>query len=129
MLFWAEGSRRVNAVVFTNSDPGMQRFFVDFLRRFYGVPDERVRVTCNLFADHLRRQREIEQHWLDVLRLPRSCLLASTVNVYSRHSKRKRLNMLPYGTCRVTVNSVDIVQSLYGAIQEYAQVERPEWLG
>ena len=55
--------------------------------------------------------------------------MKSTVNAYSRDSRRKRLNMLPYGTCRVTVHSTRIVQSLYGAIQEYGQFSRPEWLG
>jgi hypothetical protein len=49
--------------------------------------------------------------------------------VYSRHSKRKRLNKLPYGTCRLTVCDVRIAQHLYGAIQEYGGFERPEWLG
>ncbi len=37
--------------------------------------------------------------------------------------------MLPFGTCRLTVHSPRVVQSLYGAIQEYAGFSRPEWLG
>ena len=32
MLFWAEGSRRRNSVVFTNSDVEMHRVFLRFLR-------------------------------------------------------------------------------------------------
>ena len=102
MLFWAEGSRTRNAVRFTNSDPEMIRFFIAFLRKFFDVPDDRVRVWCNLFADHASRQEEVETFWLEVVGLPRTCLTKSTVNAYSRHSQRKRLNMLPYGTCRVT---------------------------
>jgi hypothetical protein len=81
MLFWAEGSRNRNAVMFTNSDPQIIRFFAGFLRRFYEVPDDRFAVTCNLFADHAPEQREIENFWLDTLALPRSCLRRSTVNV------------------------------------------------
>lgn len=50
------------------------------------------------------------------------------VNRYSRYSQKKRQNKLPYGTCRVTVNSTQIEQHLYGAIQEYGRFERPEWL-
>ncbi|HVM16448.1 MAG TPA: helix-turn-helix domain-containing protein [Gaiellaceae bacterium] len=129
MLFWAEGSKRRDAVILVNSDPEMLRFFVWFLRRYFDVPDEKFRVSCNLFADHAARQHEVEAHWLDVLGLPRGCLLKSTVNRYSPHSKRKRLNMLPFGTCRVAVNSVEIAQQIYGAIQEYGGFERPEWLG
>jgi hypothetical protein len=129
MLYWAEGSKGRNAVQFVNSDPEMVAYFGRFLRTYYGVADDQFRVDCNLFADHLERQREIEQFWLDTLGLPRRCLRKSTVNVYSKHSKKKRQNRLPYGTVRVCVHSTEIVQSIYGAIQEYGGFERPEWLG
>lgn len=129
MLFWAEGAKARNETCIVNSDPELLRFFAHFLRHFYGVPDERFRVACNLFADHLARQREIEQFWLDTLDLPRSCLRKSIVNVYSKHSQRKRKGRLPYGTCRLVVCDTSVVQSIYGAIQEYAGFDRPEWLG
>jgi hypothetical protein len=115
--------------VLSNSDPEVLRFFVSFLRTFFVVSDEKIRVWCNLFADHVERQREVEQFWLDLLELPRSCLTKSTVNVYSKYSQRKRKNRLPYGTCRVCVHDTAILQSIFGAIQEYAGFERPEWLG
>lgn len=128
MLFWAEGDKRREAVRFANSDPEVIRFFVAFLRRYFDVPDEKIRVSCNLFADHLERQHEVEQFWLDTLELPRSCLNKSMVNIYSKHTKKKRTNMLPYGTCKVCVHSVAIAQHIYGAIQEYGGFERPEWV-
>lgn len=129
MLYWAEGSKSRNAVQFVNSDPMMARYFVRFLRTHFAVPDEAFRLDCNLFADHVERQREIEQFWLDTLDLPISCLRKSTVNVYSKYSQKKRQNKLPYGTIRVCVHSTRIVQSIYGAIQEYGGFQRPEWLG
>lgn len=128
MLYWAEGSKMRNSVQFVNSDPAMVCFFVRFMRRHYAVSDEGFRLDCNLFADHIERQREIEQFWLDTLGLPRTCLRKSKVNVYSKYSKKKRQNRLPYGTVRVCVHSTRIVQSIYGAIQEYGSFERPEWL-
>jgi hypothetical protein len=106
----------------------MVAFFVHFLRTRYGVADDAFRVTCNLFSDHAADQARIERFWLTTLALPETCRLKTTVNVFSRHSRRKRLNMLPYGTCRVSVYSTRLVQSLYGAIQEYAGFDRPEWL-
>jgi hypothetical protein len=130
MLYWAEGDKtNKNAARLSNSDPEVARFFVRFLQACFGVMPEEIRVTCNLFADHVDRQAEIEQFWLDTLGLPRSCLLKSTVNVYSKYSQKKRRNKLPYGTVRVCVHSTEIVQSIYGAIQEYGGFERPEWLG
>jgi transposase-like protein len=60
--------------------------------------------------------------------LPPTCLRKSTVNVYSKYSQKKRRNLLPYGTCKVCVHRTQIVQTIYGAIQEYGGFERPEWL-
>ncbi len=128
MLYWAEGSRSRNKIVFTNSDPAMARFFVGFVREFFNVDSERFRLTCNLFADHEARQREIEAFWLDTVGLPRRCLCKSTVNRYSRYSQKKRKNKLPYGTCRVVVHSTEVAQTIYGSIQELAAFDRPEWL-
>jgi hypothetical protein len=128
MLFWAEGSRYRNSAQFTNSDPAMMAFFMRFLRNFFALPNDVVRVACNLFADHEERQRQIEDFWLVTVDLPRSCMTKTMVNKYSRSSKRTRMNRLPYGTCRLTVHSTRIVQHLYGAIQEYGGFDRPEWL-
>ena len=128
MLYWAEGSRNRNRIVFTNSDPAMAQFFVEFIREFFDIDRERLRLTCNLFADHEARQQEIENFWLRTLGLPRSCLCKSTVNHYSRYSQKKRRNKLPYGTCRIVVHSTEIAQTIYGSIQELAGFDRPEWL-
>jgi hypothetical protein len=128
MLFWAEGSKTRNVVQMTNSDPEVLRFFVQFLRHHFDVPDDQFTVTCNLFADHLARQQEVEQFWLDTLSLPSSSLRKSTVNVHSKYSQKKRRNMLPYGTCRLAVCRTRVVQSIFGAIQEYGGFDRPEWL-
>jgi transcriptional regulator with XRE-family HTH domain len=128
MLYWAEGSRKRNVIEFTNSDPAMVAFFLRFLRECYSVPTAKITVTCNLFADHVERQRATEQFWLDQLGLPDECLRKSTVNVYSKYSKKKRRNRLPYGTCRLRVCDTRIVQSIFGSIQEYAGFDREEWV-
>jgi transcriptional regulator with XRE-family HTH domain len=124
MLYWAEGDKSRNQARFTNSDPEVVRFFVRFLREFFLLRDEEFRITCNLFADHVERQYQVEQFWLDTLRLPRDCLCKSVVNVYSKHSQKKRKNKLPYGTCKVVVSRTYVVQSIYGAIQEYGGFTR-----
>jgi hypothetical protein len=60
VLYWAEGAKARNRVKLTNSDPEVLAFFAYFLRREFDVPDEKMRVYCNLFADHLDKQSEIE---------------------------------------------------------------------
>jgi hypothetical protein len=128
MLYWAEGAKGRNTFLISNSDPELLVVFADFLRAHFDVVNARFRVSCNLFADHLERQAKIEDYWLNRLRLPRSCLRKSIVNVHSKYSQKKRANKLPYGTCKLAVHDTRIVQTIYGSIQEYGGFERPEWL-
>jgi transposase-like protein len=127
MLYWAEGSKKRNAVVFTNSDDDMMRFFLRFLRECYGVTDEQVRLSVNCFLNNGKTLAEIEAWWLARLDLPASSLATATVNRPSSASKGVR-RPLVHGTARLVVHSTRIVQSIYGAIQEYAGVQRPEWV-
>ena len=128
MLFWAEGGKHRNSLRFTNSDPEMVRYFGEFLRTCFELEVEAIRLTCNLFADHIERQNEIERFWLDLAGLPASCLCKSTVNVYSKYSQKKRQNKLPFGTCRISVCRTWLVQEIFGAIQEIGGFTRPSWL-
>ena len=128
MLYWAEGAKARNAVKITNSDPELLVAFATFLRTEFDVRPEQMKLDCNLFADHVDRQHAIERHWLDRLGLPLSSLRKSTVNVYSKRSKRTRVGKLPFGTSALVVHSTRIVQTIYGSIQEYGGFERAEWL-
>ncbi len=128
MLYWAEGSKRRNSVTFTNADAEMLHVFVRFLRTCYSVTDERMSLSVNCFPANGLSIGAIEGWWLERLELPRSCLRAPAVNRLSSASKRLKGHVLPYGTARVSVHSTFVVQSIYGAIQEYAGIDRPEWL-
>jgi len=61
MLYWAEGAKQRNSLKITNSDPELLAFFANFLRRELDVSSSKMRLYCNLFADHLER-REIEDY-------------------------------------------------------------------
>ena len=59
--------------------------------------------------------------------MPRSCLRTSTVNRASRVSKGVR-RPLVHGTAQLRVDSTWVIQSIYGALQEYTGCIRDEWL-
>jgi hypothetical protein len=126
MLYWAEGSKSRNTLAFVNSDVDMVRFFLRFLR-LLDVPDERINLSVNVHLGNGLTLAEVEAWWLEQLELPRSSLRKATVNRPSSASKGVR-KPLVHGTARITVNSTRLVQSVYGAIQEYAGIERPEWV-
>jgi transcriptional regulator with XRE-family HTH domain len=128
MLYWAEGAKERNQLQFSNSDPAMARFFVDFVRQNFDLAPDDIRITCNLYADHLEKQTEIERFWLETLGLTPKSLRKSVVNVYSKYSQRKRVGNLPYGTCRVVVSRTWVAQTIFGAIQEIGGFTREAWL-
>jgi hypothetical protein len=128
MLYWAEGAKCRNVVVFVNSDVDMLRLFLRFLRRSYGVSDADVALSVNCHVTNGLGPAQITDWWLERLGLPATCARAPTVNNVPVGSRRRRGHVLPYGTARLAVYSTFIVQSIYGAIQEYAGIERPEWV-
>ena len=60
--------------------------------------------------------------------LPRSVLRKSFVNPLPTSSSGKKKNKLPYGVCTLTLGRTEILQHIYGAIQEYAGFDEPRWL-
>ena len=80
MLYWAEGSKSRSSVEITNADVELIRTFASFLRQHFDVAADAMRLQCNLFADHVERQLEIERYWLErpVYRLPRFAARRST---------------------------------------------------
>jgi hypothetical protein len=85
-------------------------------------------LVVNCFLGNDLTLEQIQSWWLARLSLPPNCLRKAVVNRPSSASKRRKGHVLPYGTARISVYSTFVVQSIYGAIQEYAGIDRPEWL-
>ncbi len=126
MLYWAEGSKGRNSAALTNSDPDLLRLWLDWLEAWHCDRSE-AKLTINCFLGNGLALEEIEDWWLQQLRLPRTSLRKPVVNNPSSASKGVRRKLV-YGTARVRVNSTFVVQSIYGAIQEIGGFDRPEWL-
>ena len=129
MLYWAEGYKRNNRskVCFVNSDVDMMKLFVNFLKIFYDVRLEDIKISIACYTDFCNQQ-EIEEYWMSELGLTRNNLNKTTVNVRPISSKEKRIKeRYKYGTCSLSVCDVKILQSIFGAIQEYGGFEKPEW--
>jgi hypothetical protein len=128
MLYWAEGSKTRNAAQLVNADADLIGKFLAFLRSCYDVADDRIAFSVNCFLGNGLTLDEIQQWWLTRLGLPATCLRKAVVNRPSSASMLRKGHVLPYGTARITVHSTFIVQSIYGGIQEYAGIDRLEWL-
>jgi transposase-like protein len=127
MLYWGEGEKGRPFLSLANSDAAMLRFYTGFLRESLLIDDNEIVVRVSCYLGNGLIQKEIEDYWLSVLRLPRSCLRKTLINVKPRSSQQKG-RKLKYGVCRVGVYRVQYVQHVLGAIQEYAGIEKLEWL-
>ncbi len=127
MLYWAEGSKSRNAVQFVNSDPNMLKLFVLFLTECYAVVPEKICLSVNCFLNNGLSIRGDSRLLALAARAPGSVLREPIINRSPRSSSRQK-NTLLYGTARAVVHSTSIVQSIYGAIQEYSGLDQPEWL-
>lgn len=128
MLYWAEGAKDRNSLTFANSDPHMIGLFTRFLTESLGLEAEDIGLRVNVHTNNGLTIHEIEDHWLAVTGLPRSCCRAHTLDHLPRSSKRSRRRRLPYGVCSIRVTSTQIVQHIFGAIQEYGDFDEPAWL-
>jgi predicted transcriptional regulator len=92
-------------------------------------------------TDEQRRARELRAEGRSVKEIERALGVArSSVSRWVRDvplgeaqrrrlcERSKRANKLPYGTCKLVGHSTQIVQTIYGSIQEYGGFDRPEWL-
>lgn len=129
MLYWAEGTKHKNVLSFCNSDASMLCFYKTFLDTCFNLKTSEYVVRCRCYTDH-HSVEDIESYWLNLFKLPQSCLRKSCVNKHEndRNSKNMRHGLLEYGVCVVNVYSTKLVQHVYGAIQEYAGIENKKWL-
>ena len=123
MLYWAEGNKSRNALRFCNSDSDMISFFLRFLRECFQISDDEVTLYFNCYLNNGLSLKQIQQFWLDKLKLPSDCLRSAITKQGSSSGGKHK-----YGICTLCVNRTDVLQHIYGAIQEYAQFDRQDWV-
>jgi hypothetical protein len=128
MLYWAEGAKTRGDLRFCNSDRAMVAFFWRFLKTYYAVDLARITVALNVYLNNGLLLAEIEDWWNEGLGLPRRAFRSHTTDNYPTSSSGQRPKRLPYGVCTLRYSSTEIVQQIYGAIQEYGGFDEPRWL-
>ena len=128
MLYWAEGEMARNTVKLCNSDPNLLALFRRFLVSGLGVDPARLRLRLHVYLGNDLTIQEIEDYWLELLDLRRSCLTKHAINPLPTSSAGRKKHKLPYGVATLTLHSTEVVQHIYGAIQEYAGFDEPRWL-
>lgn len=124
MLYWAEGSKNRHRVEFVNSSAEMLRFFIRFLREELNIKDENIKINIHCHTAENEKLQLIVEYWLNLLQLSS----ASLRKIYYKESGKVSRKRLEYGVCGIRVESTELVQHIFGAIQEYAGFDNPDWL-
>lgn len=125
MLYWAEGTKSQNHVTFVNTDPDMVKFFLSFLRKYFGLANEKIAMSIFCYTD-FRTLEEIQAYWLQKLELEPSCLRKCYVD-YDVRSTKKRKTKYPYGVCTVRTCSTEIAAKIRGAVEGFIGIQRTSW--
>lgn len=126
MLYWGEGTKDVNICQLTNSELPMLALFKKFLTTHFCVTTEILIVKINAYTD-LHSEEEIKKFWLNGLNLPLSALKKCYFNRKPISSKEVA-SKLEYGTCSLSVYNTEVVQEIFGAIQEFGSFRNEKWL-
>jgi hypothetical protein len=124
MLYWAEGAKARNAIIFTNSDSDMLVLFMCFLREELNIRDDDVRLLIHCHTHDPAEIARIESYWADLLQLPMSCFNQTQI----KKGSNTRKNILKNGVCSIRVFNTKLAMHIYGAIQEYGGFDNPDWL-
>lgn len=68
MLYWGEGTKSGNSVVFSNSDPDMVKLFLKFLRKICRVEEKRLRILLHAYRD--QDENQLKSFWSKNTNIP-----------------------------------------------------------
>ena len=126
MLYWAEGSKCRNCLMFTNMDVNMMKLFVRFLRECYDVADNLIVLYINSHYLSDKSEEDIKGYWTNELVLPISSV--KQFNIERRVPKHRKKDY-GYGICQIRVSDYELVQHIFGSIKEYAGINNEDlWI-
>jgi len=112
-LYWAEGYKRGNwNVIFTNSDPEINRIMMRFFINVCNVPKEKIKAQIQVHE--VEQVEKSVKYWSKCTNIHINNFSKTTIQ--KRISKKVVNNRLPYGTLRIKINDVLLVNKIKGWI-------------
>lgn len=69
-LYWGEGSKNTNSLIFTNSDPIMIKSFLTLLRTSFELDENKFRALVHIHEYH--NEKDIKNYWSIITNIPLS---------------------------------------------------------
>jgi hypothetical protein len=120
MLYWGEGSKYSDSLIFTNTNIKMIKLYLNFLSTHFGIKENDIRISINCYTTN-RSLEEIENYWQKKLNFNKNAFNKTIVNKLPISSKGKYKQKDSYGTIKIYVKKGSkILWEIIGAIEEYS---------
>jgi DNA-binding MarR family transcriptional regulator len=120
-LYWAEGNKKTHTVRFTNSDPKMIVFALNWLRSCFDLPIDRFGAFVGINKTNEYREDEIIQYWSKITGIPMGHFRKSIF----QKSKSKKIcenNSSYFGTLTIFVwKPIQVYYKIMGLIEALSQ--------
>jgi len=115
VMYWCEGDKseesRTYRVALTSSDVTMLRLFIIWLEHYYGVKRDQIKLRLHLWSNI--NEKLAKEFWSTNLGLP---LQTFTKSWIKPKGKGKRIH--PYGICRASVSSKELLHKILADIDK-----------
>jgi hypothetical protein len=119
MLYWAEGSKSRNVMNFVNSDVQMLKLFRKFISIYFS--DKKLKVSINYYETPNLSYDKILEYWCEQLDLKLENFRKPQIR--NKYYDVPKFIKYKYGIVGLNITSVEVIQHIYGAIQEYIGVD------
>ncbi len=116
MIYWGEGTKFGNSVVLSNSDPGIVKLFLQFLREICGIAENRLRIVLHYYPD--QKEEELIRYWMKITKIPRSQFSKSFQHQKLSGSYRR---ISQFGTVSLRYSDKELLGIINSWIREYSK--------
>lgn len=114
MLYWGEGTKSGNSVVFSNSDPDMLKLFLKFLRVICGVEEKRLRVLLHLYSDQI--ETDLKTFWSKITGIPLQQFSKTFIHERKKGTYKK---ISKYGTVSLRYSDKELLKKINNWLLDY----------
>ncbi len=113
-LYAGEGTKGENQTVFSNSDPKLIKFMINWFREFTNISDEKIK--GRLWIHENRNELKARKFWSELCDIPMENFHKSYIAENKVNSKKIRKNIHEYGVFGIAFSNTKIHRKLMGWI-------------
>lgn len=125
MLYWAEGTKAINAFQFTNCNPNMHRIILAFIKKFFPQFVCRLRFRISFYPSSDNTYDSVRQYWCQELGVEASSFTKPTDK--SKYYSKPKTNKYKNGVLYIQVGATEMLQHITGAIEIYQKMVAAGW--